>query len=263
MVTVSNILEYLNTVAPVSTKMDFDNVGLLVGRENRKVTKILVALDITKEVIKEAINIRADLIVSHHPLFFSLKKIIYSDLTGSKIIDLIENNVAAICMHTNLDMAKLGVNTCLAKTVGISKPEFLIEEGTNEFGENYGLGCYGELDSSVKFDEYLQYVKEAINAKGLRYCGIRQIVKKVAVLGGSGGSELESAAAKGCDTYITADVKYDVFLKASELGINIIDGGHFCTENVVVEQIVSLLKQKFDGLEIVASKMHHQIENFI
>lgn len=262
MVTVSDIFEYLNSVAPVSTKMDFDNVGFLVGRGSREVTKILMALDITSNVVQEAISIGAELVVSHHPLFFSLKKVSDDDVTGRKILSLAENNISAICMHTNLDVARYGVNTHLAKTVGITSPKLLIDEGTNELGERYGLGCFGELEESVRFENYLQFVKAAINANGLRYQKSLPYVKKVAVLGGSGGNELDAAIKAGCDTYITADVKYDVFLSAAEQGINLIDGGHFCTENVVIKPLAEMLSQKFDGVSVTVSSSHIQVESF-
>ena len=263
MVTVKDIFDYLNELAPVSTKMDFDNVGLLVGREESSVKKVLVALDITDSVIEEAAQKGAQLVVSHHPLFFSLKSVKYSEPVGKKIIELIENNISAVCMHTNLDMAKCGVNTCLAKAVGIADPQFLIDEGVNERGERYGLGCLGELEKPAKLADYLKYVKKSLNANGLRFYDAGRNVEKVAVLGGSGGSELDAARDMGCDTYITADVKYDVFLRAAEYGINLIDGGHFCTENVVTEMLAGTLQNKFKDVLVERSERHRQIDSFI
>lgn len=262
MVTILDVFNCLDLLAPVKTKMDFDNVGLLVGKEQNKVEKILVSLDVTDSVIEEAISGNADIIVSHHPLFFSLKNIQYSDTTGKKIINLIENNIGIICMHTNLDVSKCGVNMALADAVGISNPEFLIKEGINEFGEEYGLGMMGKIKNVMPLDEYLHILKKTINASGIRFYNAGLPVKKVAVLGGSGGNEIDAAVNAGCDTYITADVKYDIFLKAKELGINLIDGGHFCTENVVVPQLAKILSEKFKDVIVVESKIHKQPELF-
>ena len=124
MAEVGQIFEYLNELAPVELKMDFDNVGLLVGNAEAKVEKCLVALDITDEVIEEAIRLGTQLIVSHHPIIFgAIKSVTADDLVGRKIIALIRNDISAICMHTNLDIAEGGVNDALmsalnAKTYG-------------------------------------------------------------------------------------------------------------------------------------------------
>ena len=107
MAEVGQIFEYLNELAPVELKMDFDNVGLLVGNAEAKVEKCLVALDITDEVIEEAVRLGAQLIVSHHPIIFgAIKSVTADDLVGRKIIALIRNNISAVCMHTNLDIAE-------------------------------------------------------------------------------------------------------------------------------------------------------------
>ena len=114
MVKVVEVFEYLNKLAPVSLKMDFDNVGLLVGDATQSVSKCLVSLDITDEVIDEAACFGADLIVSHHPIIFgAVKSVTADDLVGRKIIELVRNNISAICMHTNLDIAEGGVNDAL------------------------------------------------------------------------------------------------------------------------------------------------------
>ena len=251
MAAVNDILNNLKELAPVNLKMDFDNVGLLTGFGSNEVKKILVALDITDEVIEEAVNADAQLIVSHHPLFFGLKNIVDSDNTGKKIIRLIQNGISAICMHTNLDAAVGGVNTCLAKTVGIAEPLPM-------YDTEAGIGCYGELAAPMEFNEYLSFVKSALNSKGLRYVSGNKTVKRVAVVGGSGGGDLERAIELGCDTFITADLKYHQFLLAKESGVNLIDGDHFCTENVVVPALAQRLSKCFPEIEVLISEKHSQ-----
>ncbi len=113
MATVQDIFSFLAKKAPVEKKLDFDNVGLLVGRSDRPVSRIVLALDIVDEVIEEAIALGADLIVSHHPLFFSLKTVTDASWTGNRALTLAENRIAAICMHTNLYAAVGGVNDSL------------------------------------------------------------------------------------------------------------------------------------------------------
>ena len=200
---VKDIYSYLCTKAPLELQMDFDNSGFLVGDPEQDVSNILIALDITSEVIAEAIN---------------------------KIIKLIKNNIAAICMHTNLDIAEGGVNDQLMKLLG-AKTTGILEYTSAE----NGCGRIGELASPMELPEFLEYCKKTLKANGLRFYNAGKKVQKIAVMGGSGGNELPLAWTNGCDTYITSDIKYDVFLLAQEIGINLIDADHFSTENPVTD----------------------------
>jgi len=262
MANVREIFETLNEFAPVSMKMDFDNVGFLVGEADREVRTVLLSLDITDEVIEEATALGAELIVSHHPLFFSLKTVTDEDATGRKLLKLIKSGISVICMHTNLDAAEGGVNDVLAKKVGIAIPELLTIEGYDESGRPYCIGRFGEIGEEMSFADYLNYIKTTLSCNGLRYVSSGKRVNKVAVMGGSGGSEIQLAIKKGCDTYITSDIKYHQFIEAKEAGINIIDAGHFCTENVVIPVLESYLKNKFSTVGFVKSSRHTQTEMF-
>lgn len=254
MATVNELFENLNELAPVSLKMDFDNVGLLVGNGQNKVTKCLIALDITNDVIDEAINIGAELIVSHHPIIFTPQKsVLEDDIVGSKLYKLIKNNISAICMHTNLDIAEGGVNDALMAALQCPVSGVLDVDG---------CGRVGEYDREIAFDEFLSFCKEKLNTKGLRYFYAGKPVKKLAVMGGSGGSSVVTAAQKGFDTYVTADVKYNNFLDAKELGINLIDADHFCTENVIVPVIKNCLSAAFKDVEFSISGRHGQTVSF-
>ncbi|MBQ6539495.1 MAG: Nif3-like dinuclear metal center hexameric protein [Oscillospiraceae bacterium] len=255
MATVKDIFNNLNDWAPVETKMDFDNVGHLVGFENAEVTRILTALDITDEVIDEAAEAGAQLIVSHHPMFFGLKNVVDSDIKGRKIIKLIQNNMSAICMHTNLDAAEGGVNTLLASACGITEPAKLYDEPNS-------IGCYGEIGEETDFFDYLKTVKHALGTSTLRYVYAGKPVKKVAVLGGSGGDDMMRAIELGCDTYVTADLKYHKFLDAKEYGLNLIDGDHFCTENLVVPAIKLRINEYFPEIQVIISQRHRQTVQF-
>lgn len=255
MTTVNDVFENLNELAPVSMKMDFDNVGLLVGNGTNEVKKCLIALDITNDVIEEAINVGADLIVSHHPLIFDAQKtVLENDLLGGKLYKLIKNSVAAICMHTNLDIAEGGVNDALMSSLNCPVTDVLDDDS---------CGRIGEYQNQIAFDEFLILCKSALNTKGLRYVSAGKPVKKLAVMGGSGGGELYEAVKKGCDTYVTADIKYNQFLDAKELGINLIDADHFCTENVVVPVLYERLKKAFPDLDLLISEKHHQTVCFM
>lgn len=263
MAKVKDVLRALEVFAPVELKMDFDNVGLLVGLSENTVDRIIVALDITDEVIDEAISDKAQLIVSHHPMFFSLKSITDTDRTGQKIAALISHGISAICMHTNLDAATGGVNDALAAAAGLTQTALLSEEVFDAGGTPYSYGRVGILKKPMKLGDYLKFIKERLGSNGLRYHDAGRAVFKIATVGGSGGGDLKHALAHGCDTFLTSDIKYDVFLEAKELGLNIIDGDHFCTENVVTPVLERKLKTLFPEVQTTRSKFHRQTAQFI
>jgi len=263
---VNEVHEYLMSIAPVEMKMEFDNVGFLVGFGEGDASKILVSLDITDSVISEALDIGAELIVAHHPLFFSLKSVTDADMTGKRIVRLLSGGVSAICMHTNLDAACGGINDELAVATGITgggtSLELLSEDGCLPNGEAFSYGRVGCLKSPCSMPEYLKMLKNALNSNGLRYHDAGRDVFKIGIVCGSGGDKLHHALSHGCDTFITADIKYDVFLQAKEFGINLIDGDHFCTENVVTKTLADKLRAKFTDTEIIVSQRHAQTACF-
>ncbi len=254
MTTVQDIFDLLDRKAPVASKMDFDNVGLLVGRGGAEVSRVLVALDITDDVIREAAGMGAELIVSHHPLFFGLKSVTDATWEGERALALAENRIAAICMHTNLDAAEGGVNDALMAALGGTVTGVLDPES--------GIGRIGELPKPMAFSDFLANTKSVLASGGLRYHDGGRPVEHIAVCGGSGGSDVPRAAALGCDTYVTADIKYDQFLLAKHLGLNLIDGDHFCTENVVVPVLRGWLAAGFPGLDVRVSGVHGQTAQF-
>lgn len=263
MVAVQDVFTFLNQQAPVQYKMDFDNVGLLAGDPQAAVQCVLTALDITDAVVEEAIEAGAQLIVSHHPLIFTpLKHVTADDQTGRKVLRLAANGLSAICMHTNLDIAEGGVNDALmaaldAKVTGILEPT-----GTGVNGQALGCGRVGTLREPMTFDAFLEFTASRLHTNGLRYCASGKPVEHIAVCGGSGGDMLELAVALGCDTFVTADVKYDRFLAAKELGVNLIDADHFCTENVVIPPLTEKLRKRFPELTVTISERHGQTAQF-
>ena len=263
MVTVQKIYHFLDTLAPVKYQMDFDNAGFLVGDGEQPVCRILTALDITDDVISEAEELHADLIVSHHPLLFHpLKNVRSDDLAGKKVLKLAKHSISAICMHTNLDIAAGGVNDALMEALGAETTCLLEPTGTDETGEPLGCGRVGSLPESMPLAEFLPVLCSKLRVNGLRYVSGGRSVERIAVCGGSGGSMLELAYENACDTLITADVKYDRFLAAKELGINLIDADHFCTENVVIPVITEKLRNAFPTVAVRVSERLQQTAQF-
>lgn len=246
--TVRQILEYLETLAPTHMKYDWDNVGLLCGSREKEVKKILVALDPFMDVCEEAVQIGADLIVTHHPLIFKpCKSVTDEDPVGKSILCLVSHGIAAVNAHTNLDCAPGGVNDVLAKTLGLTDVQII-----DPIGENYGLLRKGNVQEQT-LEDFLQIVKEKLGTPVLRYADGGKPVFCVAVGGGSCGDEYEAAIKAGCDTLVTADIKYNQFWDAQELGLNLIDAGHYYTENPICTVLAQKLQNVFPELEIVLS----------
>lgn len=246
---VKDILEYLETLAPSYMKYDWDNVGLLCGSREKEVKKILVALDPFMDVCEEAAEIGADLIVTHHPLIFRpCKSVTDEEPVGKSILYLVSHGIAAVNAHTNLDCAPGGVNDILAKTLGLSDIQII-----DPIGENYGLLRKGFVKEQ-SLEAFMQTVKESLGTPVLRYADGGKAVSCVAVGGGSCGDEYEASIKAGCDTFVTADVKYNQFWDAQELGLNLIDAGHFYTENPICTILAENLRNTFPDAEVVLSK---------
>ena len=259
---VKDVYAALAAVAPVKTAESFDNVGMLVGDAEQEITRAIVALDITREVAEEAVEKGANLLISHHPVFFELKKVVEQDPKGSLVRFLIKNNLSAICMHTNMDKAQGGVNDALAEAVGLKNIKILINEGPYENGTEFGLCRYGELEKEIELNDFLKIVKKGLNPNGIRYNSCGKKVKLVAVGGGSCGDFISSAVAAGCDTFLSADMKYNMFLSAPDTGMNIIDAGHFPTENVVCPKLLKIVRDV--GVPAFISEKHREhVEYFL
>lgn len=254
MTTVQDILTFVETLAPRELKMDWDNVGLNCGSRHNAVTKILVALDPFEHVCQEAVDIGADLVVTHHPLIFRPIPMVTDDAAITRgIMNLCRHNISHICAHTNLDCADGGVNDVLASTLGLKNVEKL--------GAYGGMMRCGEVESQSVSD-FLAHVKQALNCPGLRYCDSGKPVHKVAVGGGSCSDGLMDVIAAGCDTFITADVKYNGFWDAYEQGVTLIDAGHFYTENPVCAVLAQKLREGFPEIEVVLSQKHADCMKF-
>lgn len=253
MTTVRDFFDQLAQWAPLSLQMDFDNSGFLLGRGERPVHRVLLALDITVPVIEEAEALGAELIVSHHPLIFHALKSVTGEGPGNKALLLAEKGIAAVCMHTNLDIAQGGVNDVLIRLLGAEPEEALDAEG---------CGRVGTLSAPMPMADFLFLCKERLQTRGLRYTDAGRPVRRLAVMGGAGGDALRDAVEKGCDTYVTADVKYHVFLDAAELGVNLIDADHFCTEHPVIPVLAQRLGEVFPDVEFLVSRVHGQTVRF-
>ena len=245
--TVKTILDYIWTLAPIEYRMPWDNVGLLLGRSGTEVRRCLLALDATAAVADEARDLGCELVVSHHPVIFRGDKHVTDlDPLTEPELRFLENRVSVISMHTNLDCAPGGVNDVLAAMLDLHNIETLSAPG-----EPALVRC-GTVERQ-SLPEFAAFVKKTLNCPGLRYVSGGGTVQKVAVGGGSCIEMAELALEAGCDTFVTGDVKYHEFLNTAARGMNVVDAGHFETENPVIHMLRAKLQAKFPEIEFLLS----------
>lgn len=234
------IYDFIDKIAPFNTAMDFDNVGILVKCKDQ-IKSILVSLDITSDTIEEAKQLDAQLIISHHPVIFNpLRKICYDDIS----FQLVQNGISAICAHTNLDMAREGVNDCLALKLGLENIRPL------EFYNNIPCALIGDFPDETEPDRFALFVKKMLNCKGIRLVRGSVPIKTVGLCSGAGGEFLFSAIRLGASAFVTGEVKHHEILAAKQFGITLIEAGHFYTENIIVEPLATNLTKRFPDLQV-------------
>ena len=261
MTTVKDVLTFIETLAPTYMKEDWDHVGLNCGNTDRPVTKILVALDPFKDVCEEALEMEAELLVTHHALIWTPGFVTDYDEQGRNTLFLIEHNIACINAHTNLDCAPGGVNDILAAKLKLENIEVISPKGVDDQGRPWGLLRMGQIPEQPLLS-FLETVKYQLGCEGLRYVDGGKPVRKVAVGGGACAGEMQKAAAAGCDTFVTADVRYNQFWDAQNLGLNLIDAGHFFTENPVCVYLAEKLREAFPEVTISMSAWHMDCAKF-
>lgn len=233
---VKDVYSYIDSIAPFSSAMEFDNVGLLVGNPEKEVTHVVMCLDITRQAVSEAANKGAELIISHHPVIFNPIKSISSE---SAVYDLCKNEISAICAHTNLDAAKGGVNDVLCELLELKNIEVWTPEN---------IGRIGNTDLSM--NEFVSLVAEKLETRNLNYIDCGKKISRIAVMGGSGGGDIENAIASGADTLLTGEMKHSQYIEAKEKGLNVIVAGHFDTEFPIIPSLSKKIKENFNGLKI-------------
>lgn len=260
---VKDIIKVMEEFAPKILKEDFDNVGLMVGDKEKDVRKILLALDCTLDVIEEAKEKKVDLIITHHPLIFRKPNSITTDtLIGKKIIELIKNDISLYSSHTNLDSAEKGLNETIVNILGYDSKE-LLEVNKRARNNNEGLGRIIRLEDYIQLEDLIKDIKEKLNIKSLKIVKGCEKVKNIAVINGSGSDFFERAYQKGADCIITGDTTYHYASDYKEMGISIIDTGHFSSEWIVFLEVVNRLKDKLQDLEILISTKSEDPYTFV
>ena len=249
--TIKNVSDYLEEIAPLHQAEDFDNVGLLIGNETTEVKGVLVTLDTLEETVDEAIKTKCNLIVSFHPIIFSgLKKINGNSYVEKVVMKAIQNNIAIYAIHTALDNSKVGVSAKMCEVLGLSNNSILLPKDDGAIG----MGMIGDLPKPMPEEDFLKHTKKTFKTNGIRYSNkTGKLVKRVAVLGGSGSFAIADAIHKKADVYISADFKYHDFFKA-EGKILLIDVGHYESEQFTKNLLVDYLTKKFTSFAIILSE---------
>jgi len=250
MITVADVYRVINELIPFDTKESWDNCGLLAGNPDKSVTKIITALDITNDVILEAVGEGAELIVSHHPVIFSPLKSVFAD---SPVGRLLSSGISAICTHTPFDMSPLGMNKglydILCAPLGLSE-EY---EPLDDMGNGLSIGRIYALKEPLSSEEVSKRAKSALGCTCVRFTRGRDI-KRIAISSGAGNSFIGLAAGKGADALLSGDFKHDGFIDATNMGFTIIDCGHFHTERIFCGLMKNILSEKFPEIQIIEAK---------
>lgn len=239
-----DFIEKMEQWAPLSYAEEWDNCGLHVGRQDKMIGKVLVALTPGAGAIAAAEAMGADMLLTHHPLLFSpVAQINDSTDMGANLIRLIQKDMNVYCAHTNLDITDGGVNDVLAQALELEETAPLADVVTDADGNVRGIGRIGMLKEPVTFGEFLSRTGKAIGSSHLAYTGdVNRMVQKVALCGGSGVSYMKEAKKAGADVYVTGDLKYHNAQSAEEMDLCVVDGGHFGTEHLIVEKLAEFVR---------------------
>ena len=244
---ISEITDYLETIAPPHLQESYDNAGLITGNKSWKATAALISLDTTPDVVQEAIDRGCNLIIAHHPIIFKgLKKINGKNYVERAIIKAIKNDIAIFAIHTNLDNVYTnGVNGRIAEKLGLVETSILSPKDPDV--PNIGSGMIGKLPQAMEVNEFLAFLKDTMKVGCVRHTNlVKDRISKVALCGGSGSFLTASAIRQEADIYISADIKYHEFFDADGK-IIIADIGHYESEQFTIELLGELLKSKFSN----------------
>lgn len=264
--TITDITTYLEQIAPLHLQESYDNAGLLVGHPDSTVKGAVVSLDMTEEVVLEAVQLGLDMVIAHHPIIFSgLKRLNGLTYVERAVISAIRHGVALYAIHTNLDnIHRLGVNERIAQKLGLTGTSILQPKpGVMLSNDNeVGAGLLGYLDTPMDELAFLGTLKKVMGAGVVKHTRLLgREVRTVAVCGGSGGFLLKPAIAACADVFVTADYKYHEFFDANDRLV-IADIGHYESEQYTIDLIFELLSEKFPNFavrktEVITNPVHY------
>ena len=253
--TVNDIIKVMDGIAPPNLAEPWDNVGLLVGRSSNTVKKLMVALDVSPEVVEQAVEHKVQMLVTHHPVIFDpIKKMTDRSWQHKLLLDCAENKIAVYSAHTSLDSVLGGVNDVLAEKIGLLHTEVLVPAA----GGEAGLGRVGCLHEPMTLQEFSEKIKTVLKLDNIIAGDAGRRVSKVAVCGGAGAEFIDEALAAGAENLVTGDVKYHTAQNAVYSGLNIIDATHQGTElpmiNTLADRIALRLTSSGFNAQVLVAK---------
>ena len=262
-VSVSDIINFLEEHFPPGLAEEWDNVGLQIGAPCVTCRTIMTCLTVTDAAVNYAVEMGVDLIIAHHPLIFTpLKSITYKNLPGRIIGKLLTHHISLYVAHTNVDQALGGLNDWLARALGLNNIEILQERPSPIDGMAAGYGRIGELSSPQRLHNFAVYVQEALRIEAIRFLGDgERLIRKVAVSCGSGSHLWPVALQAGADVLVTGDVKYHTAMEVLDTPLALIDGGHFGTEAIFASELAKTLESGAGGrgwpIRVIAYDKEH------
>ena len=274
-ITVEDIRRAVNDIAPFELAESWDNPGLLVGDPATEVKQVLTCLDVTEAAARKAVELGCNVIVAHHPLIFKgIRNLSAGEPATATLKVLLQHDIAVIAAHTNLDIAEGGVNDTLARLIGLDMDTLqgFVPAGKMPDGRPAFMGRIGEpRQSGLTLDDFVAQVAAALPAGQVRFVragslhrfgaagGLATTVRRVALCSGSGAEFIPQATAMGADTYVTGDVRYHDAQLAANLGLNLIDAGHFGTEFPIAHVLQEKLAALFPDIPVVEDVWSHDI----
>ena len=249
-----DIMKVIEATYPKHAALEWDNVGLLVGRTEKEVKKIYVALDATDEVIEQAVSANADMLITHHPLLFSpLKKITDEHFIGGRVVKLLQHDISYYAMHTNYDVC--GMADISAAILGLDGAETL-EVTDKESME--GIGKVGDFSGPMSLQSCGEFIKEKFQLDSVKVFGdLSSTVQRVAICPGSGKGMTELALEKNADVLVTGDIGHHEGIDAVAQGLAIIDAGHYGLEHIFIEDMANYLRKNIEGIVVETHEITH------
>lgn len=260
--TVGDICEALEEFASLAWQENYDNCGLTIGERTQKVSSALLCIDITEEVIDEALSLDCQMIISHHPLIFSgLKHICEQNYVERCISKAIKNDIAIYAAHTCWDNAPSGVNYRIAEKIGLRNVQTLVPN--ENFGPNVGSGAIGELEVAENELDFLKRIKNIFSISCIKHSPlVNKKIKRIALCGGSGSEFLQMAINQNADVFLTADIKYHTYF-LTEGKILLADIGHFESEQFTKEIFFEQLQKKLPNFAVHFSQVKTNKINYL
>lgn len=248
----NELIRVMEKLAPPDLALEYDNPGLLVGTERSEIKRVLIALDCTMPVAHEAVRKDVDMVITHHPLFFNgIKRILPGDPDTAAAYHLIRHGIGLYAAHTNLDAAEGGVNDVFADLFELSDVRVMPKEG---------LGRVGRLPKKISLHELCRMTEQKLHTS-VRVAAANFAddlynteVQTLAVMGGSGGSEVYEAFRAGADAFITGEVKHSQAIEAQTLGLSVLQAGHHETEVIVVPALFERLQSVDLGVQFIMAE---------